>query len=163
MSRAAAVALLAAAYLLTLGSLDPLDIAIAIAIAIAVLLGLRTFLLTDSPLSAVELARRALHLPAFVLVVLREIVVGTWHVALIVAGLRPLVRPGIVQIPIGERTANGVAVTTLAITLSPGEVLVDIDWSRNVMLIHAIDATDPDGLRQRYERIYERYQRPVFP
>lgn len=163
MSRALAVLLLAAAYLLTLASVHPLDVAVAVAVSACVLYGLRRFLLTDPPLPGLELLRRALRLPLFVLVVLREIVVGTWHVALVVVGLRPLAKPGIVQVPIGDRTPTGVAVTTLAITLSPGELLVDVDWSRGLMLIHVIDAQDPDRIRDRYERIYERFQRGVFP
>jgi multicomponent Na+:H+ antiporter subunit E len=162
-SRALAVVLLAAAYLLTLASIDPLDIAMAVVASTAVLFGLRSFLLTDPPVRGRELIRRGLRLPAFTLAVLREIVVGTWQVSLIVAGLKPLARPGIVEIPIGDRTPNGVAVTALAITLSPGELLVDVDWSRGVMLIHVIDAHDPDGVRGRYEEIYERFQRGVFP
>jgi multicomponent Na+:H+ antiporter subunit E len=162
-SRVLAVALLAAAYLLTLASVQPWDVAIAVAISLGVLYGLRRFLLDGPPLPAGELARRALRLPAFTLVVLREIVVGTWLVALTVVGLKPLSQPGIVEVPIGARTPSGVAVTALAITLSPGELLVDVDWSREVMLIHVIDAHDPDGIRERYERIYQRYQRGVFP
>lgn len=163
MSRALAILLLAAAYLLTLASVEALDVMMAVAVSLAVLYGLRRFLLADPPLPGRELAGRALRLPAFVLVVLREIVVGTWQVALIVVGLRPLARPGIVQVPIGDRTPTGVAVTTLAITLSPGELLVDVDWSRGMMLIHVIDAHDPEGVRDRYERIYQRFQRGVFP
>lgn len=163
MSRLLAAVLLAAAYVLTLGSLHPLDVAAAFAIAVAILYGLRRFLLPGPALEAHELAGRALHLPGFVLVVLREIVVGTWDVALIVIGVRPLARPGIVAIPVGERSPTGVAVTALAITLSPGEVLVDVDRERGLMLVHAIDASDPDGMRERYARIYERWQRPVFP
>jgi multicomponent Na+:H+ antiporter subunit E len=157
------VVFLAAAYLLTLPSVQPLDVATALGVSAVALYGLRHFLLADPPLKGRELVRRALHLLPFVLVVLREIVVGTWQVALIVVGLRPLAQPGIVRIPIGERTSNGVAVTTLAITLSPGEVLVDLDWDSGVMLVHCIDAHDPDGIRQRYERIYRRFQRRVFP
>lgn len=163
MSRVIGVILLAVAYLLTLASADPWDVAGAIVVAAALVAGLHRSLLGERALGLGEVVRRALGLPAFALVVLREIVVGTWQVALVVAGLRPLRRPGIVQIPIGERTSNGVAVTTLAITLSPGELLVDVDWERRVMLIHVVDATDPDGIRDRYQRIYERYQRRVFP
>jgi len=162
-TRALAVVLVAATYVLTLASLDPVDIAIGLAVSAAVLAGLHAFLLADPPLPARELARRAIRLPAFSLVVVWEVIVGTWHVALIVVGLRPLTQPGIVEVPIGERTPNGVAVTALAITLSPGEVLIDVDWSRGVMLIHAIDAAEPERIRERHAEIYERFQRGVFP
>lgn len=163
MSRVVGVILLAAAYLLTLASADPLDVLAAVAISVAVIAGLHRFLLAGPALGLREVAARAVRLPAFALVVLREIVVGTWQVALVVSGVRQLGQPGIVRIPIGERTPNGVAVTALAITLSPGELLVDVDWDRRVMLIHVIDASDPDAIRDRYERIYEHYQRRVFP
>jgi multisubunit Na+/H+ antiporter MnhE subunit len=55
------------------------------------------------------------------------------------------------------------AATALALTLSPGEVLVDIDRSRGVMLVHVIDAHDPDAVRARHDHFYRRYQRGVFP
>jgi multisubunit Na+/H+ antiporter MnhE subunit len=48
-------------------------------------------------------------------------------------------------------------------TLSPGSVLVDIDWQRRDMLLHVIDASDPDAVRADLERFYDRYQRRVFP
>jgi multisubunit Na+/H+ antiporter MnhF subunit len=38
-------------------------------------------------------------------------------------------------------------VTALAASLSPGSVLVDIDWDRRDLLMHVIDASDPDGVR----------------
>jgi len=84
-------------------------------------------------------------------------------VALIVLHIRPLVRPGIVAIPFEERTRNGVAVSTLVFTLSPGSYLVDVDWERRLMLFHLIDACDPDAIRIKYHDFYYRYQRHVFP
>lgn len=163
MSRALAVALLATVYLLALASLDPLDVAAAVVVSILVLALLHRFLLELPPVPGRELARRVLRFPLFALAVLREITVGTWRVALIVVGVRPLSRPGIVAVPIGERTPTGVAATTLAITLSPGELLVDVDWQREVMLIHVLDARDPEAVRGYYEGFYRRYQSQVFP
>jgi multicomponent K+:H+ antiporter subunit E/multicomponent Na+:H+ antiporter subunit E len=68
-----------------------------------------------------------------------------------------------VSIPIGERTPNGVVVTAWAITLSPGSVLIDVDWERRVMLFHFIDVTEPDKLREKIQAFYEHYQRSIFP
>ena len=99
---------------------------------------------------------------AFAWAVVREIVAGTWLVVFVVLGRR---RPtqGIVAVPLGERSRTGVAVTALAINLSPGEVLVDIDWDARLMFVHVLDADDPDDVRARYEVLYERYQRSLFP
>ncbi len=165
MSRLFAVLLLTGVYVLTLGSLDPLDLLGGLILSLAVVVALRRLLYDEEPsaLGGRALAGRIWHFPLFALVVVWEISVGTWRVAQAVTGLEPLHSPGIVAIPIGERTPNGVAATALAITLSPGELLVDIDERRGLMLIHVLDATDPDAIRTRYEHFYERYQRKVFP
>lgn len=92
-----------------------------------------------------------------------DVIEGLWQVLSIVVGLRPLTRSGIVAIPVGERTKSGVAMTAWAMTLSPGSVLIDVDWERQVMLFHFIDATEPDELRKKIQDFYRNYQRPVFP
>jgi len=162
-SRPAAVALLAAIYLLTLASLDAWDLAAGLLVGAAIVIGLERFLFEAPPLPARVLASRAARLPAYALVVGWEVVRGTWQVALVVAGVKRLRRPGIVAVPVGERSATGVAVTALTITLSPGELYVDTDEERGVMLIHVLDATDPDAVRDRFQHTYDRFQRKVFP
>lgn len=159
-----ALLVLAAVYLLTLASAKPLDVVTALVLAAALLLLLRRFLRTDAePAAGPPLWRRLLHAPAFAVAVIVEITIGTWTVALLVLGIRKLAKPGIVQIPIGDRSETGVAVTAIAITLSPGEVLVDIDWERRVMLVHVVDASDPDAVRDHFQRFYDRFQKPVLP
>jgi multicomponent K+:H+ antiporter subunit E/multicomponent Na+:H+ antiporter subunit E len=54
-------------------------------------------------------------------------------------------------------------VTAWAVTLSPGSVLIDVDWERREMLFHFIDATEPEKLRKKLQVFYQHYQRPVFP
>jgi multisubunit Na+/H+ antiporter MnhE subunit len=92
-----------------------------------------------------------------------DITCGTWLVFLFVSGIRKLEHPGIVLVPIGERTPTGVAVSALISTLSPGTVMMEIDFAQGVMLIHAIDASDPDQIRADHQEFYDRYQRHVFP
>jgi multisubunit Na+/H+ antiporter MnhE subunit len=86
---------------------------------------------------------------------------GTWEVALITLHIKPLVEPGVVKLPVGERTPNGVAVLGLVTTLSPGAFLIEAN--KEFMLIHVIDASDPDAFREDREDFYRRYQRKVFP
>jgi multisubunit Na+/H+ antiporter MnhE subunit len=158
-----AVALLVAVYALTLASAQPADLATGAVAASAVLAGLRGFHFPGGLRPIPGLARRALALPAFVAVTVREVTAGTWAVAMVTLGVRAPRSPGMVEIPLGERTPVGVTVTALAVTLSPGEVLVDVDFERGVMLLHAIDADDPAALAAHHQRLYERYQRAVFP
>jgi multicomponent Na+:H+ antiporter subunit E len=160
---AAALLLLVLVYAFALDSFDPLDLATGALIGAAVLVVFRRFLLCAPGLSAAELARRAVRFVPLALATVREISVGTWEVALVVLGLRPLRSPGIVVIPFEDRTPTGVSVTAMIATLSPGEFLVEIDWERREILMHVLDASDPDAVRAHHRRFYRRYQRPVFP
>jgi multicomponent Na+:H+ antiporter subunit E len=106
---------------------------------------------------------KVIHFFPFAGITIWEIVVGSVQVAMIVIGLRELDHPGIVAVPIGERSKFGVVVTGITCTLAPGSILLDVDWDRRVMLIHVIDASDPDQVRANMRALYDRYQRKVFP
>lgn len=158
------VALLAGVYLLSLGSLDPFDMAFGVALAAVLSLGLRGRLeIPPPPASGPPLAARVAAFPLLLAALLADIARGTWDVALRVLHLRPVESPGIVLVPIGERTPVGVAVTGLFAGLSPGSLLVEVDPRRQAMLFHVIDASDPDAFRDQLDRFYHRYQRRVFP
>jgi multisubunit Na+/H+ antiporter MnhE subunit len=149
---------------LALSSFDPVDLLIGALLSAALLWFLRDFLFSEGlrrPLRG--LPRRILGLIPYAVVVLLDVIRGTWEVSLVSVRLRPLRRPGIVAVPMGERSNTGVAVTALAMTLSPGSVLVDVDWDRRLLWFHFLDASDPDGLREQQQRMYDRWQRHVFP
>ena len=158
-----ALALLTVAYALALASFDPWDVALGIGASALTLLIFRRFLFGDGPAPIDGLTRRALGFPRLAWHVLVDITVGTWRVASVVLHLRPLEHPGIVAIPLGDRTELGVVVSAFAATLSPGEYLVDIDWEGRRLLMHVLDAGDPDAVRARFADFYERSQRGVFP
>lgn len=130
----------------------------------AVLLALFRNVLLPSPLpSSGRVFVAIVSFPLFVLGTIREIITGTWLVALHVVGLKPLEHPGIVRIPIGERTPVSRGMAGYIITVSPGTFLVDVDDETNEMLVHAIDASDPDALRRHYQSLYQGYERHVVP
>ena len=161
---ALAIGLLTLTYALAIGSFDPADLALGAAVAVAGLLTFRRLLLEDAlPPPPGGLARRIVAFVPFAAVVLRDVFVGTWEVSLVVVGIRPLACPGVVEVPIEQRTPTGVAISALASTLSPGEFLLDVDVDRGVMLFHVIDASDPQAVRARHRETYRRYQRWVFP
>ncbi len=149
-------------YLLVLGSFHPWDIAMGTVISGILLYATRRFTFREKPASP-NFFSRLLHFWPFAVAEIWNIVQGTWQVALITLHIRPLTCPGIVAVPIGDRTLTGVAVSALASTLSPGTFLVDVDWEAGVMLIHAIDASDPEEVRRDHQEFYERWQRKVFP
>jgi multicomponent Na+:H+ antiporter subunit E len=155
--------LLTLVYALTLASFAPWDLLAGLTISAALLLATRRLRLQDGDHRAPPLWRRVVRFPILCLAAVREIVIGTWQVALVVTGLRPLRQPGIVAVPVGERSTAGLAASALLVTLSPGEVFVDVDHERQVMLLQVLDASDPDAVRRRHDAFYRRYQRAVFP
>lgn len=157
----------AAIYSLALASADPIDFATGFLIGagVAWLVGpfMRSTQTNPETVIAPPFARRAIWFIPFIAAVLQSVVLGTFDVARYSLGLRKAEYEGIVAIPIGERTRSGVAVSAWATTLSPGTALVDVDWNADQILIHVIDARDPEAIRRDLQRFYDRFQRHVFP
>lgn len=159
----AAVALLTLVYALALASFDPLDLIFGAGLSAVLVFASRRFVFGEEPGSGPSLPRRALAFVPFSFAVLREILAGTWEVTLITLHLRSLEEPGIVAVPIGERTPSGVSAWAVVTGLPPGSFFVDVDRERGVALIHVIDARDPEAFRREQAEFYERYQSKVFP
>lgn len=157
------LALLTLVYAFALASFDPLDLLLGALLSSGLLVVLRAFVFGGRPVPISALARRAIALPPFAWAVIRDITIGTWLVASVVLGVRPLEQPGIVAVPFGDRSPNGVILTGFVATLSPGEFLVDIGWGGRRMLLHVLDARDPEAVRTRFADFYRRYQREIAP
>ena len=156
------VVLLTLMYALVLGSFKPADLATGVVISGALVFGTRRLTFHEKP-SSPDLLRRFLYFWPFLVAEVWNIVTGTWTVAQVTLHIKPLISPGIVAVPIGERTPAGVAISAICTTLSPGTFLVDVDWERDVMLIHSIDASDPDEVREDHQEFYRKWQSKVFP
>jgi multicomponent Na+:H+ antiporter subunit E len=156
--------LLTLVYAMVLTSFDPFDLLFGAVLSAAMLYTFRAFVWSDAggrpdPLPGL-LGRLVAFFP-FAWAVLVDVVEGTWEVALVTLHLRPLRRTGVVKVPVGERTPTGVAVSALVTTLSPGAFLIEAN--EEFMMLHLIDASDPDAVREKHEDFYQRYQRKVFP
>jgi multisubunit Na+/H+ antiporter MnhE subunit len=160
------VLLLTVVFCLTLASFEPWNV------VIGALLGSLMLAIFHGELPGIpgypenqlpSLLSRVVHFFPFAGITIWEILVGSVRVALIVVGLRKLEHPGIVAVPIGERSKIGVVVTGITTSLAPGSILLDVDWQRNMMLVHVIDASDPDQVRADMQELYDRYQRKVWP
>lgn len=167
--RALAVVVLLAIYLLTLGSLAWGDVAIGLPLAVVMELGWRRRALRGGAVAdpetppGVPLHRALLALPRLVLAVIVEITRGTWQVAKYSLGIREPIHEGTVEIELKGISEEGVAAWAFISTISPGELVLDVDEARGVLVIHALDASDPDAIRRRHHDFYERYQRKVIP
>jgi multisubunit Na+/H+ antiporter MnhE subunit len=99
-----------------------------------------------------------MYLPKLIAMLIVDIVKGTWQVTTFVTGLKKLNNPGIVKIPLGNHSRPGIGIVGLFITLSPGSFLIDIDWDERVMLVHVIDASNPDTTRADAEKYYRLWE-----
>ncbi len=164
MTRAAfSLVLLTLVYAFVLASFSPWDLAFGALLSGILLYAFRGYVFGGEPAPLPGLLGRMLAFWPFVFVVFRDTIVGTWQVTQVTLHLKPIGKPGVVAVPIGERTPVGVAVSALVTTISPGAVLIDVDWGEGVMLIHAMDASDPGEIRRSHEYFYQRYQKKVFP
>jgi multisubunit Na+/H+ antiporter MnhE subunit len=160
------VLLLTVVFCLTLASYDPWDMLVGAVLGSIVLAVFHNALPEIQGKPARELPSlpsRILRFIPFAGITVWEILIGSVRVAAIVIGLRKLEHPGIVAVPIGDRSKFGVVVTGITTSLAPGSILLDVDWDRNLMLVHVIDASDPDQIRADMQKLYDRYQRKVFP
>jgi multisubunit Na+/H+ antiporter MnhE subunit len=159
----AAVALLTLVYALALASFGPLDLLFGAGLSAALLYFSRGFVFGGGSGRGPSVLKRAAASVPFAFAVFWEILRGTWEVSLVTLHIRPLVEPGIVAVPIGERTPSGVSAWAVVTGLPPGSFFVDVDRERGVALIHLLDAGDPEVFRREQEDFYRNYQSKVFP
>jgi len=88
-----------------------------------------------------------------------EMARGSWRTVLFC--LRGSGSPGFVEIPRAGRSRHAVALWGVLTGEAPDEVPVDIDDERDVLIVHLVDASDPDAVRERHQRAYEGAQRKV--
>ena len=152
---------LAGIYLLVMTSLDPGDVLIAAALGVAIAIALRPHRMDRSssdPVAPLEWVRA---FAGMLIETAREMIVGSWRVVRFCLGGQA--SPGFVEIPRGGRSRRSVALWGILTGEAPDEVPVDVDEARDVLIVHLVDVGDPDAVRARHQRAYERWQRRVVP
>ncbi|MVO17475.1 Na+/H+ antiporter subunit E [Parasedimentitalea huanghaiensis] len=99
----------------------------------------------------------------YILLVLYDIVVANVVVAKIVVFKSNANRqPNWVTIPLDLRTPE--AITTLAgtITMTPGTLTADVSAEGHALLVHCLDAPDPEAVRDDIKQRYERRLMEIF-
>ena len=143
-------------YLLVLTSTDRGDLLVGAMLGLAIAVAVR-------PRGAARGAGPSLALGAAggaaILRTAWEMVLGSWRVARFCLGTPS--SPGFVEIPRGDRSGHEVAMWGVLTGEAPDEVVVDVDRRRGVLLVHLVDAADPDGVRTRHAHAHERWRRRV--
>ncbi len=84
-----------------------------------------------------------------------DIVVANFHVARLVLGPNDRLRPVFLHVPLDLDDEFGVALLASMVTLTPGTVSVDLDEDASMLVVHALDAEDPQAMVDVIKRRYE--------
>ena len=102
---------------------------------------------------------RAVH---FLAVFALDIVVANWGVARRVIGPAERLSPALVRIPLDLRDPFLATLLGSIVSLTPGTVSIDVDQKHWVLLVHALDAPDPQVLIDEVKSRYEAAIREIF-
>ncbi|MCT2582151.1 Na+/H+ antiporter subunit E [Actinophytocola gossypii] len=155
------VVVLTAIYLLVLTSLRPGDVLTGLVLATVLVVVARRLRPAEAAASG-PLLRRLAGVPALVGGTLVDLVRGTWDTAVCLCGRGP-VHGGLVEVPIRPCARAGAAAWGVRVGFVPDTVVVEIDEQAGRMLLHVLDARDPEAVVAAQHDLYERRQRRVFP
>jgi len=152
-------AALAAVYLLVLTSLKWGDVVMAVVLGLAVALALRPV----HPARGASAPLRRLGATAGMAAeTAREMAVGSVRVARFCLRAGRGAHPGLVEIPREGRSPRAVALWGVLTGVAPDEIPVDVDEERDALIVHVVDASDPDSVRDRHHRNREAWQGRVI-
>jgi multicomponent K+:H+ antiporter subunit E len=99
----------------------------------------------------------------YILVVLWDIVIANITVARIILFKRDDARqPNWICIPLELRTPEAITVLAGTITMTPGTVSCDLSAQGHNLLVHCLDAPDPEAVRDQIKQRYERRLKEIF-
>ncbi|MBO1924892.1 Na+/H+ antiporter subunit E [Thiomicrorhabdus sp. 6S3-12] len=94
----------------------------------------------------------------FILVVLWDILVANLIVARLILGKRDHLQPSFLAVPLELDSPLAIGILANTISLTPGTVSCDLSADRKTLLVHALDAKEPQEI---IDEIKERYERPL--
>lgn len=99
----------------------------------------------------------------YMLIVIWDIMVANVQVAWIVL-TRPnsKLRAAWIVVPLDLRQPEAITILAGTITLTPGTVSADLSDEGHSLLVHALDAPDPDAIRDEIKDRYERRLKEIF-
>jgi multicomponent Na+:H+ antiporter subunit E len=148
-------------YLLIVSSTKPGDVAIGVVLAALVVAVGRRHRETSAPTSARATLRRLAGVPALIGGTLVDVVTGSAQV--IRCCLRRPPDPGLVWLPTGPTSPASFAAWGIRLGITPNTVVVDVDEERGAVLVHVLDAHDPETVRDEQLASFRSRQQRVFP
>ena len=99
----------------------------------------------------------------YLLMVIWDILVANVVVAMIVLfKSNAKMQPRWIVIPLDLRTPEAITLLAGTITLTPGTLSADVSDDGTALLVHALDANDPNAVRDEIKNRYERRLKEIF-
>ena len=100
--------------------------------------------------------QKTLQFIRFALFFTKELIVSSYRVSMDVIKPLPLMRPGVVGIPLDAKTDLEITMLANIISLTPGTLSLDVSPDRKTLYIHAMYVLNPDDLRREIKDGLER-------
>ena len=99
----------------------------------------------------------------YIMLVMWDILVANVQVAwIILTKSNDQMKPNWVIIPLELKSPEAITILAGTITLTPGTVSADLSNEGHSLLVHALDAEDPDAIRDEIKERYERRLLEIF-
>lgn len=98
---------------------------------------------------------RILYILTFALIYLREVVLSTWRLVVLVVQPTPQLRPTFVEVPLDLKSEFSQFLFACLISMTPGTLSVSLDRERRILLVHVLDSEDPDNSIQELKNNFE--------
>lgn len=106
---------------------------------------------------------RPLKMLAYIMLVVWDIIVANIEVAwIILTRSNASMRSTWVVVPLDLKEPEAITILAGTITLTPGTVSADLSNEGRSLLVHALDAADPDAVRDEIKQRYERRLKEIF-
>ena len=107
--------------------------------------------------------RSAPRIVEYIFVVLWDICVANVQVAYVILfKTNASTKPAWISIPLELRTPEAITVLAGTITMTPGTVSCDVVADGRSLLVHCLDAADPDAVRDEIKTRYEARLKEIF-
>jgi multicomponent Na+:H+ antiporter subunit E len=96
---------------------------------------------------------------AFLVFLIKELIVSNFAMAWHVIQVKPKLDPGIIAVPLTINTGLEITVLALVVALTPGTLVIDLGRDaegRPVLYVHTFNVGDPDQFRMSIKNGFER-------
>lgn len=95
------------------------------------------------------------HILVFMLIYLREVVMSTWRLARLVLSPRLDLKPRFVEVPLDLQGEMPRFLFACLISMTPGSLSVGINPDRGLLIVHLLDAPDPESSIREIKEVFE--------